>query len=80
VIEVMRQNFAIAWMMITTVEGLNLAGGGLGTMFEKIRHFNDQGKMYALLLVIFILGIFFDYILGVIRHWLFPYTQLQVRK
>jgi NitT/TauT family transport system permease protein len=79
-IEVMRQNFAISWMMITTVEGLNMGGGGLGTMFVKFTRFIEQGNLYVLLVVIFFLGIFFDYILGQIRHWLFPYTKLHVRK
>ena len=35
VIEVVRQNFAIAWMMITMVEGLSMSEGGLGTLLIK---------------------------------------------
>ncbi|MCU0429344.1 MAG: hypothetical protein MUF42_05170 [Cytophagaceae bacterium] len=79
-LEVMRQNFAISWIMITTVEGLQMSGGGLGTMVVKSSRFIDLGTIYAILLTIFFLGVFFDYILGVIRHWLFPYTKLQIRK
>lgn len=80
VIEVMRQNFAISWMMITMVEGYNMSGGGLGTMLIKYNKFLALDKVFAVMLVIFILGIFFDFILGQVRHWLFPYTTLQVRK
>ena len=33
--EVMRQNFAISWMMITMVEGYAMSEGGIGTMMIK---------------------------------------------
>lgn len=78
--EVMRQNFAIAWMMITMVEGLNMSEGGLGTMLIKANKYIDLGTVFALLVIIFLTGVFFDFILGQIRHWLFPYTKLHVRK
>ena len=35
VFEVVRQNFAIAWMMITMVEGRNRSEGGIGTLLRK---------------------------------------------
>jgi ABC-type nitrate/sulfonate/bicarbonate transport system permease component len=80
VIEVMRQNFAISWMMITMVEGLSMSEGGLGTMLIKSNKYIDLGTVFAILLIIFLTGIFFDFILGQIRYWLFPYTKLQIRK
>jgi len=80
VIEVMRQNFAISWMMITMVEGLSMSEGGLGTMLIKSNKYIDLGTVFAILVIIFITGIFFDFILGQLRFWLFPYTKLQIRK
>lgn len=80
VIEVMRQNFAIAWLMITTVEGLSMSQGGLGTMLIKYNKFLDLSSVFALLVVIFMVGILFDFLLGQIRYWLFPYSKLQLRK
>jgi ABC-type nitrate/sulfonate/bicarbonate transport system permease component len=80
VLEVMRQNFAIAWMMITMVEGLSMAEGGLGTMLIKSNKYIDLSTVFAILVIIFGLGILFDYLLGQIRFWLFPYTKLQIRK
>jgi NitT/TauT family transport system permease protein len=80
VLEVMRQNFAIAWMMITMVEGLNMSEGGLGTMLIKSNKYIDLGTVFAILVVIFSLGICFDYLLAKLRVWFFPYTKLQVRK
>jgi ABC-type nitrate/sulfonate/bicarbonate transport system permease component len=80
VIEVMRQNFAIAWLMITTVEGLSMSEGGLGTMLIKYNKFLDLSSVFALLAVIFMVGILFDFLLGQMRFWLFPYSKLQLRK
>ncbi|MES2691696.1 MAG: ABC transporter permease subunit [Bacteroidota bacterium] len=80
VLEVMRQNFAIAWMMITMVEGLSMSEGGLGTMLIKSNKFIDLGTVFGILIIIFIMGVCFDFILAKMRHWFFPYTKLQLRK
>ncbi len=79
VFEVMRQNFAIAWMMITMVEGLSMSEGGLGTMLIKSNKYIDLATVFAILVIIFLIGVFFDYILGALRFWLFPYTKIQLR-
>jgi len=79
VFEVMRQNFAIAWMMITMVEGLSMSEGGLGTMLIKSNKYIDLSTVFAILVIIFGLGIFFDYLLKQMRYWLFPYTKIEKR-
>jgi sulfonate transport system permease protein len=76
VVEIVRQNFAIAWMMITMVEGLNMSEGGIGALLIKYNKYNDLTHVLALQAVIFAIGLFFDYLLGATRHWLFPYTRL----
>src|SRR5882672_11443277 len=75
VFEVVRQNFAIAWM-ITMVEGLSMSEGGIGTLLIKYNKYNDLVHVIALQAVIFGLGLFFDHLLGRLRHWFFPYTKL----
>jgi ABC-type nitrate/sulfonate/bicarbonate transport system permease component len=80
VFEVMRQNFAIAWLMITMVEGLSMSEGGLGTMLIKANKYIDLGSVFAILVIIFAIGIFFDFLLAQMRKWFFPYTKIQVRK
>jgi ABC-type nitrate/sulfonate/bicarbonate transport system permease component len=79
VLEVLRQNFAIAWMMITMVEGQSMSEGGLGTMLIKSNKYIDLSIVFAILFIIFLIGVFFDYILGALRFWLFPYTKIQLR-
>jgi ABC-type nitrate/sulfonate/bicarbonate transport system permease component len=80
VLEVMRQNFAIAWMMITMVEGLSMSEGGLGTLLIKSNKYIDLSTVFAILVIIFAVGVCFDFLLKKMRIWLFPYTKIQVRK
>ncbi len=80
VFEVMRQNFAIAWMMITMVEGLNMSEGGLGTMLIKSNKYIDLGTVFAILIIILTIGVCFDFLLKKLRLWFFPYTKLQLLK
>lgn len=77
VFEILRQNFAIAWLMITMVEGLNMSEGGIGALLIKYNKYNDLTNVLALQLIIFSLGLFFDFLLGFTRKWLFPYTNLK---
>jgi sulfonate transport system permease protein len=77
VFEILRQNFAISWLMITMVEGLSMSEGGIGSLLIKYNKYNDLTNVLALQLVIFIIGLCFDYLLGTLRHWLFPYSKLK---
>lgn len=80
VIEVIRQNFAIAWMMITMVEGLCMSEGGLGTMLIKSNKYIDLGSVFSVLLIILVIGILFDLLLKKVREMFFPYTKIQLKK
>jgi NitT/TauT family transport system permease protein len=81
VLEIIRQNFAIAWLMITYAESLSLSEGGIGAMMYKYnRLLSHLPDVIALQLIIFLLGIFFDFLLGTMRKWLFPYTKLQTQQ
>ena len=80
VLEIIRQNFAIAWLMITMVEGLSMSEGGVGTMLIKFNKYNDISYVLAIQLVIFMIGLLFDLILGNLKYWLFPYSKLQIQQ
>lgn len=73
--EVMRQNFAISWMMITTVEGLAMSEGGIGTLLIKSNKYLNLGPVFAMLFVVLLLGLTFDYFLSWMRNILFPYLK-----
>jgi sulfonate transport system permease protein len=76
VFEILRQNFAISWLMITMVEGLSMSEGGVGTLLIKYNKYNDLTHVIALQLLIFIIGLGFDFLLSNMRRWLFPHTKL----
>jgi sulfonate transport system permease protein len=80
VLEILRQNFAISWLMITLVEGLSMSEGGIGTLLIKYNKYNDLTNVIALQVVIFLTGVLSDYLLGLKRQWLFPYTRLKKAK
>ncbi len=73
--EVMRQNFAISWMMITMVEGFAMSEGGIGTLLIKSNKYLDLSPVFAMLTVVLVLGLFFDFILSWLRGILFPYLN-----
>jgi NitT/TauT family transport system permease protein len=75
VLEVIRQNFAIAWMMITSVEAISMSEGGLGTLMIKSNKYVKIDEVFGVLLVIFLIGIFFDYFFDLMKVWLFPYVD-----
>lgn len=79
-IEVIRQNFAMAWLMITMVEGLDMSAGGVGTVLIKSNRVMHLSEIFAVQFIILILGIGFDYFLSYLRTWLFPYVKLEQSK
>jgi ABC-type nitrate/sulfonate/bicarbonate transport system permease component len=73
--EVMRQNFAISWMMITMVEGYAMSEGGIGTLLIKSNKYLDLSPVFAMLFVVLSLGLLFDWGLSLLRNILFPYLE-----
>lgn len=76
--EVMRQNAAIGWMMLTMVEGIARSEGGIGAMLlNQNKHFHIA-EVFAIQLVILAVGIFQDYAIGALRRLFCPYADLLV--
>lgn len=74
VIDVLRQNLAIIWMMLVTVESILVAAGGLGVLIKNSDKFMNHGRIVALQLVILFLGLGLDWLLNTIRKSLFRYS------
>lgn len=75
VIEVVRQNFAIAWMMITGVGAIAWSEGGLGTLLLTENKHLRMDRVFGILLIILLTGMFFDYLFSIVKVYLFPYTD-----
>lgn len=76
VFEVIRQNFAICWLMIVMVEGLSMSEGGLGTLMIKDTRTNLV-RVFSYQLTLFLLGIFFDWFLDYCRVFFFKHVKAQ---
>jgi NitT/TauT family transport system permease protein len=77
VFEVIRQNFAISWMMLTMVEGISRSEGGIGTLLlNQNKHFHLDA-VFAIQLVILLMGIGLDYGIGLLKKLFCPYANLQ---
>jgi len=75
VIDALRQNLAIIWMMLVTVESILVAAGGLGVLIKNSDKFMNHGRIVALQLVILLVGLFLDWVLNVARKSFFTYSK-----
>lgn len=78
--EVLRQNAAIGWMMLTMVEGLVRSQGGVGAMLlntAKYRHFD---VVFAVQLTLFLVGLAQDQLLAYLKFVCCPYAHLTLER
>ena len=74
--EVLRQNAAIGWMMLTLVEGIVRGEGGIGALLlNENKHFL-LAEVFAIQLVILSFGLLQDYGLQLGRKLACPYADL----
>ena len=78
--EVLRQNAAIGWMMLTLVEGIVRGEGGIGAMLlNENKHFLIA-EVFAIQLVILSFGLIQDYGLQLLRKLVCPYADLTLER
>ena len=76
-LDVMRQNVAIGWTLITMVEGISRSEGGLGAMIlNQNKHFR-LAEVYAILIVILVVGLLLDYAIALLSRTVCPYAELE---
>lgn len=74
VLDVLRQNLAIIWMMLVTVESILVAAGGLGVLIKNSDKFANHGRIVALQIVILLVGLALDAAFNGLRKSLFKYS------
>lgn len=78
--ELLRQNAAIGWMMLTMVEGISRSEGGVGAMLlNQNKHFHIA-EVFAIQITILLLGLLQDYGIGVLRGLVCPYADLTLER
>ncbi len=74
-LDIIRQNAAIGWVMLSMVEGLVRSEGGIGSLLITQSKFLNLSAIVAIQLTILAYGIVQDYVLGYARLLLCPYIQ-----
>ena len=76
VIDVIRQNLAITWMMLVTVESTLAAAGGLGFLIKNSEKFSNHSRIIALQIIILLIGLGLDYGINFLRKAIFRYSKI----
>lgn len=80
VFEVLRQNSAISWMMLSMVEGMSRSEGGIGAvLLNQNKHFHLSSVM-AIQIMILLVGLGQDYAIGLLRNLFCPYANLSLER
>ena len=80
VFDVLRQNAAMGWMMLTMVEGIVRSEGGVGTILLDQNHHFRLAAVFAIQLTILLLGLLQDYGIGLAKNLLCPYAALTLEQ
>lgn len=79
VLEAVRQNASIGWMMVAMVEGMLRTEGGVGVMMMDQQKYLRLPDVFAIISLIFAVGIVQDRLLRFVRTVLCPYASLNTR-
>lgn len=78
-LEALRQNAAMGWMALTMVEGLVRSEGGVGALMLNENKHLDLDAVFALIVVVLIVGIAQDAALAWLRRTVCPYAHRSAR-
>lgn len=78
--DVLRQNAAIGWMMLSFVEGMSRSEGGIGAMLMTQNKYFHLSEIFAIQIVILALGLGQDYALGFLKGVCCPYASLGLER
>lgn len=77
-LDILRQNAAMGWMLLTTVETLVRSEGGVGVLLANQTKHLQLANVAALQLVIFAVGMLQDFALGALKNLVCPHAALKV--
>lgn len=80
VIDVIRVNAAMVWMMLPGVEGMFRYEGGIGSLMDmESKHFNLD-KVFCTMFIILAVGLLQDWVLRVFKSVACPYAELGLER
>lgn len=74
--DVLRQNAAIGWMMLSMIEGMVRSEGGVGAVLLNANKHFYLNAVFAIQIVILLTGLGQDYLIGVVKNFFCPYASL----
>jgi NitT/TauT family transport system permease protein len=80
VIDTMRINMAMGWMMLPMIEGRYKFEGGVGALMEINAKQFDYPAVFCTLFVILLVGMGQDWLIGVFRKIVCPYANLGLER
>ena len=80
IIDDIRVLTAISWTYIIVAELVNTEEGGLGSLIFKAQRTSRLDKVFAILLLIVLIGFIQDLIFGKLDRWLFPHKYQKKTK
>lgn len=78
-IEMIAQNAAIGWVMITAIETYNRTEGGIGSQIYAYSSTNQLAEVYAYLLIIGVIAVLEDWFFVLLKRVLFPHSLIAER-
>lgn len=70
-------NFAMAWMLLASVENIAKSSGGIGVILAESNKYFKLENIYAIQILILFVGISVDYLFNLLINWAYPYLQLK---
>ncbi len=74
-LDLVRQNAAVGWTLLTMVEGLTRAQGGIGALLLNQNRYFQLDGVFAIQFTILAYGLTQDAMLGMLKQALCPYSQ-----
>ena len=74
--DVLRQNAAIGWMMLTMIESMVRSEGGIGAVLTTANKHFYLNAVFAIQITILVLGLFQDYMIGAAKRLFCPYAAI----
>jgi NitT/TauT family transport system permease protein len=78
-IDMIAQNAAIGWVMITAIETYNRTEGGIGSQIYAYSSTNNLAEVYGYLLIIGVIAVLEDLFFSLIKRLFFPYSLIAER-
>lgn len=75
-LDLVRQNAAVGWTLLTLVEGITRSEGGIGAMLLNQNRYFLLSGVFAIQITILLYGLFQDVLLGLLKDAMCPHARL----